>query len=107
MENTFTIDYGEKILTLNYQGSHYLWDLTEGDKGDFWHSFTHNNEVFDINLYQEDAKSTPSLSIYRVKAQAGELVTDTDSHQNAVLSKTFGNSEDYLGSDEPRPIHNN
>lgn len=105
MKNTFTIDYGEKILTLTYKGAHYLWDLNEGDEGDFWHSFTHDNEVYDINLHQETASSTPSLAIYRVKIEAGEMVTDTSNYETAELLKTFGNPEDYLGSDESRSYH--
>jgi hypothetical protein len=69
MKNYFiTID--EKI-ELMYQGRRIKFSLNEGDRDDYWNSFTYNGEELDINYYPV----LESLSIYSVHDDKGQIDT--------------------------------
>lgn len=63
--NMYVVNYDDRKLILYYEGGRYDFNLNDGDVGDFWNSFTADNQVYDINFHQEDAYSIPSLSVYK------------------------------------------
>lgn len=62
----YIINYNTRELTLSYNGYTYLFDLNDGDIGDYWNSFEHNGETFDINFSQENEHQFPTLSLYHL-----------------------------------------
>lgn len=94
MGKYFKIDYDKKIIELFYDVEKFLFDLNEGDIGDFWHSFTTKDGVTkDINFYQEDATIKPSMSIYDL---------DEDGYINTTYEEVIdctniqGNPQNYF-----------
>ena len=65
MEKKFVIDYDNKVLTLYYQDHIFMFDLSMGDVGDFWHGFVlKNGTELEVNFHQEDANQEPSCEIW-------------------------------------------
>lgn len=61
----FTINYNKKSLILFFKKEKFKWDLTEGDIGEFWHTFTTKKGIVkDINFHQEDETQEPILAVY-------------------------------------------
>jgi hypothetical protein len=48
-----------------------MFDLNDGDREDYWHSFTYNGKELDINYYPV----LESLSIYNVHDETGQIDT--------------------------------
>jgi hypothetical protein len=94
-KHTFLIDYLERVLTLNYRGKTFTWDINEGDLSDFWHSFRYNRKQLDINLYHPD-KDKPTLTIYELKRVGGKYVIDTNRYEIANLWVSYGNADKFL-----------
>jgi hypothetical protein len=69
MKNYFII-LNDRI-ELMYQGRTFELDLNDGDKEDYWNSFTYNGEELDINYYPV----LESLSIYSVHDDKGQIDT--------------------------------
>jgi len=67
MEKKFVIDYDNKVLTLHYLGQVFMFDLTSGDTGDFWHSFQLKDGTdLDVNYHQESANHEPYCEIWGI-----------------------------------------
>jgi hypothetical protein len=90
--NHFSLDYNARVLRITFKGSKYIFDLDEGDTGDFWHSFTHNGEIYDVNFAQEDASYNPVVSAYRVIGGATETNESTSLYPRSVT----GRRENYF-----------
>lgn len=80
MDNRFIVDYNTKMLIVLFDKEAFTFDLSDGDTGDFWNSFTQSNgTIKDINFYQDNENEVPSVSIYGVKSNGlGELFIDTN-----------------------------
>jgi hypothetical protein len=67
MENKFVVDYDNKVLTLSYQDQIFMFDLTAGDTGDFWHGFElKDGTKLDVNFHQESANDEPYCEIWGI-----------------------------------------
>lgn len=99
MENKFVVDYDKKIVTLHYEGEVFEFDLTEGDVGDFWHSFTDKNNIErDINFSQESEEELPGLSIYGLEDDGtGQFLINTSDETYISTFEQIGNPENYFG----------
>ena len=102
MEKKFVIDYDNKVLTLHYLGQVFMFDLTAGDTGDFWHGFElKDGTILDVNYHQEDANQEPYCEIW---ASALDLEDSKYyiNHQIDGLNncEILGNPINYFG-DEP------
>ena len=65
MENKFVVDYDNKVLTLYYQDQIFMFDLSMGDVGDFWHGFElKDGTELDVCFHQEDANQKPYCEIW-------------------------------------------
>lgn len=65
--NNFIVDYDKETLVLNYNGETFNWNLKDGDKGDFWNSFTDSKGILrDVNFSQEDESDSANLSVYNL-----------------------------------------
>jgi len=92
MEKKFVIDYDNKVLTLHYLGQVFMFDLTAGDTGDFWHGFElKDGTELDVNFHQEDAEDSPYCEIWSTK-----LIED-DTYQTYQRIDQIGDCE-ILGS---------
>jgi hypothetical protein len=69
MKNYFITINGK--IELMYQGRIIQFSLSEGDRDDYWNSFTYNGEELDINYYPV----LESLSIYSVHDDKGQIDT--------------------------------
>lgn len=102
MENTFTIDYATKTLSISFAGGNYWFDLTQGDTGDFWDSFvTSDDKKWDVNFYQEDETCEPSVEVYPavwVGDENGCLEIDTNNGTLLTCVAQGGGAEEYFGS---------
>ena len=65
MEKKFVVDYDNKVLTLYYQDHIFMFDLSMGDVGDFWHGFVLKDGTgLDVNFHQEDTNQEPYCEIW-------------------------------------------
>lgn len=98
MKDKFSIDYDKKELVIAFEGETFTFDLTEGDTGEFWHSFTmKDGTIKDINFYQEDYDETPSVSIYGVEEdEDGKLLINTNDEILIQEHTVQGNPFNYF-----------
>ena len=101
MEKKFVIDYDNKVLTLHYLGQVFMFDLTSGDTGDFWHSFQLKDGTdLDVNYHQESANHEPYCEIWAVALdeEDGKCYTN---HQIDEIGKCeiLGNPTNYFVDD--------
>ena len=100
-QNSYTVDYTKKTVTLNYKGEVFKFDLNEGDVCDFWHSFTTKTGVIkDVNFSQENSKEAPNFSVYGVKKSKGGFLIDTSDEEYIENFKQVGNPVDYFGDED-------
>jgi hypothetical protein len=69
MKNYFII-LNDRI-ELMYRGRIFPFDLNDGDREDYWNSFTYNGKELDINYYPV----LDSLTIYNVHDETGQIDT--------------------------------
>ena len=101
MEKKFVIDYDNKVLTLYYLGQVFMFDLTSGDTGDFWHSFQLKDGTdLDVNYHQESANNEPYCEIWAValEEEDGKYYTN---HQIDEIGncEILGNPKNYFVDD--------
>lgn len=95
--NMYVVNYDDKTLTLYYNGGRHDFDLNDGDVGDFWHSFTSDDEVYDINFHQEDAHAIPSLSVYKCgKNEFDEWEVMTSDYETIIPLAYGGDATNYF-----------
>jgi hypothetical protein len=98
--NKFIVDYSTDHLYLWFEGNDYHFDLNEGDCGDFWHSFEHKGELYDVNFYAESELDYPCLSVYPIVTKSdGSVDYDAIDYNNYILvdcCEEFGDREKYL-----------
>lgn len=89
--NKFTINYDKRTLVLSYQNGLYYFDLTEGDTGDFWHSFYTDTQKLAINYHQEIGYS-PNVEIWDFENNFSynECIEVIDNYE------LFGTPENYF-----------
>ena len=94
MTNYFIVDYDNYKLYLKYNDEMHQWDLTEGDVGDFWHSFKDKHGVErDINFFVDDYDQIPSLLIYELDDDG---YIDTSDYEEISLLETDGDIDNYF-----------
>lgn len=94
MNNYFIVDYDNYKLYMKYNDEMHQWDLTEGDVGDFWHSFKDKHGVErDINFFVDDYDQIPSLLIYELDDDGN---IDTSDYEEVPLLETDGDIDNYF-----------
>lgn len=95
--NTFKLDYTKRRITLNYINNTYDFDLTKGDVGEFWHSFTDSNteKIYDINFHQENESEIPTVTIYGVVIKDGQF-EQGDEVEKITKCDIVGDFNDYF-----------
>lgn len=81
MKNYFII-LNDRI-ELMYQGRMFSFDLNDGDREDYWNSFTYNGKELDINYFPV----LDSLTIYSVHDDTGQI--DTSQFETAEFISDF------------------
>jgi hypothetical protein len=95
--NTYKIDYDKLCVYLIYDGEDYAFNLTNGDIGDYWDSFFHNGQMYDINFYQEDSDSNPFLSVYKCKlSNDGAWEMDAFNYEKIPLYEITGDVHNFI-----------
>jgi len=89
----YTINYNTRELTLSYNGCAYLFNLDDGDTGDYWNSFEHNGETLDVNFSQEDEHQVPSLSVYHLDKDG---YIDMNTLEEIEFGGFIGDSKNYF-----------
>ena len=88
------IDYTGKNLHLRFQGEEFVFDLEQGDLGDFWQGFKLSDGTeLDLNFYQDDRDEKPAVSIYGVVD--GRI--DFADSVSIVEVSTDGDIDNYFG----------
>lgn len=92
------INYDEKTITLFFRYQTFVFDLTQGDIGEFWYGFeTHDGEVYDVNFGQESAEDIPSVSVYGTLVEEdGELSIDSDNRFDIDIKELIGDANNYF-----------
>lgn len=92
------INYDEKTITLFFRYQTFVFDLTQGDIGEFWYGFeTHDGEVYDVNFGQESAEDIPSVSVYGTLVEEdGELSIDSDNRYDIDIKELIGDANNYF-----------
>lgn len=98
MGNHAIINYDEKTITLFFRYQTFVFDLTQGDIGEFWYGFeTHDGEVYDVNFGQESADDIPSVSVYGTLVEEdGELSIDSDNRFDIDIKELIGDANNYF-----------
>lgn len=98
MGNHAIINYDKKTITLFFRYQTFVFDLTQGDIGEFWYGFeTHDGEVYDVNFGQESADDIPSVSVYGTLVEAdGELSIDSDNRFDIDIKELIGDANNYF-----------
>jgi hypothetical protein len=92
MKNSFIINYNLNTITLKFNGQFFTFDLNDGDVGDYWNSFEINENMMDVNFYQETKNETPSLTVYPLIKKT----IDTKNGISIPLDKKVGNPDKYF-----------
>ena len=97
MKKSFSIDYNRSLLSLSIEldnnvKEEFLFDLKNGDIGDYWSAFNFDGIEYDINFYQEDDNDSPSMTIYGVVD--GQI--DTTNYEIVPLLTSIGNPKKYF-----------
>ena len=95
MENYFIVDYDNFKLYLKYNGEMHVWDLNDGDIGDFWHSFKDKHKTLrDINFHvDESGELDASLMVYDID-DTGYIITEV--WEDIPMLKADGDIKNYL-----------
>ena len=103
MENYFKVDYDARTIYLCYQGEEFTFDLTKGDVGDYWNSFTTKyGETKDINFYQESVREAPGLSVYDLDADG---YIDTSKEESIKCWFAEGDYDNYFNPKQVNQEH--
>jgi hypothetical protein len=98
--NTFGINYTDKKLHILFNGETHVFDLTEGDTGDFWSGFvTSDGKEWDVSFHQEDDTCEPNVSVYPavwVGDENGSYEIDTTHEITLACIASQGNAEEYF-----------
>ncbi len=98
MNNYFTVDYDKRKLVIFYEEQTFVFDLDDGDMGDFWNSLVTNERiVLDVNFYQEDENQEPSVSLYGTFRDAGgDLMCDMTDDTPIPFKSSKGYAKKYF-----------
>lgn len=97
--NTYKVNYDKRCIYLTYDGKDYSFHLDNGDVGDFWHSFFHRGQMYDINFHQEDSGCRPSLEVYKCKGiDDGLWEVDTSEYEVISLDTIIGDADNYFNN---------
>jgi hypothetical protein len=95
--NKYKIDYDKKCLYLTYDNEDYSFHLDNGDIGDYWYSFFHKDQMYDINFHQESSESIPSFEVYDCKmGENNQWQINTMSYEIIPLNASIGNPNNYF-----------
>jgi hypothetical protein len=98
--NTFGINYTDKKLHILFNGETHVFDLTEGDTGDFWSGFvTSDGKEWDVSFHQEDETCEPNVAVYPavwVGDENGSYEIDTTNEITLACIASQGNAEEYF-----------
>lgn len=97
-EDGFFIDYDKQQIILWWNEVEYVFDLKEGDVGDFWDTIkTPEGVEYDVNFFQEDESSEQGLSIYELEwGEDGYISTGRRSILELLNPWVKGNPENYF-----------
>lgn len=94
--NSFIVDFDSCVLMFDFNKSIYKFDLTKGDRGDFWSSITTSGGIsYDVNFYYEEGIDHPMCTLYAVRK--GEI--DTAESIELRFQQSFGDEKNYLEPD--------
>lgn len=100
MKNHAVINYDEKTLTLYFRWQTFVFDLTLGDIGDFWHGFeTHDGTLYDVSYHEEfeEGEVNASVAVYgTIVDDDGELTIDSWNCTDIDVEKIIGNPKNYF-----------
>jgi hypothetical protein len=100
MKNHAVINYNEKTLTLYFRWQTFVFDLTLGDIGDFWHGFeTHDGTIYNVSYYEEfeEGEVNASVGVYgTIVDDDGELTIDSWNCTDIDVKETIGNANNYF-----------
>ena len=98
MKNYAIINYDEKTITLYFRWQTFVFDLTEGDIGEFWYGFeTHDGEVYDVNYGEEVGEDNAGVCVYgTIVDEDGGFIIDTDNCTDIEIKEYIGDATNYF-----------
>lgn len=99
-KNTFVINYTKRKLTITFNYENLIFDLDEGDTGDFWGGFTTvDGRHWDLSFFQEDDTCEPTVEVYPAVWEGDENGSYEIDTNNGILLACIakeGDAEEYF-----------
>lgn len=95
-ENSYILNYDKKEIVLTWRGEKFVFNLNDGDIGDYWNSLTHSSGLQkDVNFHQEEGEE-PNFEIWNlIEDEDGQLQIDTD-EEYIECAYTEGTQSNYF-----------
>jgi hypothetical protein len=95
--NYAVVDYDKMQLTLWFKKEEFVFDLTNGDIGDFWDGFeTSDEEVYDVNYLKEKGFDDDVEVFGTFLDEDGCFNIDTSDSYFINIKERIGDENNYL-----------
>lgn len=95
--NYAIVDYDKMQLTLWFNKEEFIFDLTNGDIGDFWDGFeTSDEEVYDVNYLKEKGYDDDVEVFGTFLDEDGCFNIDTSNSYYINIKQRIGDENNYL-----------
>ncbi len=102
--NSFTIDYFKKELTICFQNEQFKFELLNHDKTTYWNSFQSiDGNIWTVDFNQADETTDPVVNVYsNANDNKGidNIIENSKLCIHLQLDKSSGDSELYFYTDE-------
>lgn len=100
MKNSFIINYTNRVLVINFNGTSFEFELWDGDKTSYYETFiTSDNKLWTVDFYQLDESEQPNVFVYSNNSNEkdiDEIRRRSDKQIKLELIKKIGDAEQYF-----------
>lgn len=95
MESYAIVNYNSMELVLFFKDERIIFDLKEGDIGNFFYGFvTSDGKEYDLHFQKDEGSE--DLSVYETYLSEGYYVTDSNNYHTIPIKETIGDPLIYL-----------
>lgn len=97
MKNHAIVNYDTKELSLFFKGDKFVFNLNEGDIGEFWYGFkTEEGKIYDVNYGNAEGQDDSVIVYSTIMESDGFLSIDMENYEHIEISSRIGDENNYL-----------